>query len=79
VTKGLGIKEHDTEGRCITAEFDKFYLVATYIPNSGQGLKRLSYRMKWDEDFLAYLKKLEKTKPVIWCGDLNVCFFQFLL
>jgi len=73
VTKGLGISEHDTEGRAITAEFDKFYVVTTYTPNSSRGLVNLDYRIKkWDVDFLKHLKKLEETKPVIWCGDLNV-------
>jgi exodeoxyribonuclease III len=73
VTKGLGIAEHDSEGRCITAEFDKFYLVTTYTPNASRGLVNLDYRVKkWDVDFLKYLKKLEEKKPVIWCGDLNV-------
>jgi len=73
VTKGLGIPEHDTEGRAITAEFEKFYVVTTYTPNASRGLVNLDYRVKkWDVDFLKYLKKLEQTKPVIWCGDLNV-------
>jgi len=69
---GIGIEDHDTEGRTITAEFDKFYIVNTYIPNAGAKLKDLDYRQKWDKDFLDYLKKLQATKPVIWCGDLNV-------
>ncbi|XP_073987152.1 recombination repair protein 1 isoform X2 [Rhodnius prolixus] len=72
VTYGLGIKEHDSEGRAITAEYDKFFLVATYVPNAGQGLKTLPKRMKWDEDFRKYLKDLDLKKPVILCGDLNV-------
>jgi len=73
VKKGLGIDEHDDEGRCITAEFDKFFVVTTYTPNASRGLVNLDYRVnKWDVDFLKYLKKLEETKPVIWCGDLNV-------
>jgi len=73
VTRGLGIAEHDDEGRCITAEYEKFYLVTTYTPNASRGLVNLDYRVKkWDVDFLKYLKKLEETKPVIWCGDLNV-------
>eukprot|EP01102_Stenamoeba_stenopodia_P008093 TRINITY_DN229_c0_g2_i1.p1 TRINITY_DN229_c0_g2~~TRINITY_DN229_c0_g2_i1.p1 ORF type:complete len:336 (-),score=113.46 TRINITY_DN229_c0_g2_i1:107-1114(-) len=77
VKKGLGIPKHDEEGRCITAEFERFYLVTTYIPNSGQKLQNLDYRTKeWDVDFLAYLKNLEKTKPVIWCGDLNVAHLE---
>lgn len=73
VTKGLGIDIHDTEGRAITAEYDKFYVVTTYTPNASRGLVNLDYRVnKWDVDFLQYLKKLEEKKPVIWCGDLNV-------
>ncbi len=72
ITNDIGIKEHDTEGRVITAEFKNFYLVTVYVPNSGRGLVRLEYRQKWDKDFLAYLKTLEKKKPVILCGDLNV-------
>jgi exodeoxyribonuclease-3 len=72
VRNGIGIEEHDGEGRVITAEYDKFFVVTTYIPNSGQGLVRLDYREKWDRDFLDYLTKLEKSKPVIICGDLNV-------
>ena len=72
IIKGIDIEEHDTEGRVITAEYENFFLVNTYIPNSGRGLVRLDYREKWDHDFLAYLQKLEKTKPVVLCGDLNV-------
>lgn len=73
VTRGIGTSKHDSEGRCITAEFEKFYLVTTYVPNSGKKLDRLSYRVKeWDIAFLKYLKTLEEKKPVIWCGDLNV-------
>uniref|UniRef100_A0A224XSV7 DNA-(apurinic or apyrimidinic site) endonuclease n=1 Tax=Panstrongylus lignarius TaxID=156445 RepID=A0A224XSV7_9HEMI len=72
VTYGLGMKEHDSEGRAITAEYEKFFLVATYVPNAGQGLKTLPKRMKWDEDFRNYLKDLDSKKPVILCGDLNV-------
>ena len=72
VTYGLGIEEHDKEGRVITAEFPQFYVVTVYTPNSQRELTRLSYRMEWEEAFLAYLKKLEETKPVISCGDLNV-------
>jgi len=73
VTKGLGVPEHDTEGRAITAEFDKFYIVTSYVPNSGRKLDRLPYRIEnWDKDLLKYLKSLEEKKPVIWCGDLNV-------
>lgn len=72
VQYGIGIEEHDHEGRVITLEFDKFYMVTVYTPNSQDELKRLSYRMQWETDFLAYLKKLEETKPVVFCGDLNV-------
>jgi len=72
VKYGIDISEHDTEGRVITAEYEQFYLVAAYVPNAGRGLVRLEYRMKWDEDFRAYLKKLDSLKPVILCGDLNV-------
>ena len=69
---GIGIEEHDHEGRVITLEFDNFYMVTVYTPNSQNELARLPYRMKWEDDFLGYLKNLEKTKPVIFCGDLNV-------
>ena len=72
VTKGIGIKEHDNEGRVITLEFDKFYLVNCYTPNAQRELTRLDYRMKWEEDFKNYLVKLDNQKPVILCGDLNV-------
>ena len=72
VTYGLGIEEHDKEGRVITAEFADFYVVTVYTPNSQRELTRLSYRMEWEAAFLAYLKKLEEKKPVIFCGDLNV-------
>ena len=72
VSYGLGIDEHDHEGRTITAEYEDFYLVNVYVPNSQDGLKRLDYRMRWEDAFLAYLKKLEETKPVITCGDFNV-------
>ncbi len=72
VTYGIGIEEHDKEGRVITAEYDDFYLTTVYVPNSGSELKRLDYRQKWDEDFCAYLKELEKSKPVVSCGDFNV-------
>lgn len=72
VTNGIGIEDHDNEGRVITAEYDDFFLVTAYIPNSGRGLVRLEYREQWDRDFLAYLQNLEKSKPVILCGDLNV-------
>ncbi|KAK8787427.1 exodeoxyribonuclease-like [Amblyomma americanum] len=69
---GIGMEIHDTEGRVITAEFEKFYLVAVYVPNAGKGLVRLGYRMQWDKDFRAYLKELETKKPVVLCGDMNV-------
>ena len=72
VTYGLGIEEHDHEGRVITLEYEGFYLVTVYTPNSQDGLARLDYRMRWEEDFFRYLKGLEKSKPVIFCGDLNV-------
>lgn len=72
VTYGIGIEEHDKEGRVITAEYEDFYFITCYTPNSQNELKRLDYRMVWEDDFLAYLKKLEETKPVILCGDLNV-------
>ena len=72
VSYGIGIEEHDDEGRVICLEFDKFYVVTVYTPNSQRELARLSYRMKWEDDFLFYLKKLEEKKPVIFCGDLNV-------
>jgi exodeoxyribonuclease-3 len=72
VEYGMGTDEHDHEGRIVKAEFDDFFLVCVYVPNSGSELARLPYRQQWDADFLAYLKKCEKTKPVIICGDLNV-------
>ena len=72
VSYGIGIEEHDQEGRVITLEFDHFYMVTVYTPNSGDGLKRLDYRMEWDKVFRAFVKGLEKAKPVLICGDLNV-------
>lgn len=72
VTYGIGIEEHDEEGRVITAEFEDFFFVAVYVPNSGEELKRLDYRMRWEDDFLSYIKGLDEKKPVIYCGDLNV-------
>ena len=72
VKKGMGIGEHDTEGRVLTLEFNEFYLVNVYTPNSKQGLERLDYRMVWEDVFRNYLNDLEKNKPVILCGDLNV-------
>ncbi len=72
VTYGLGIDLHDHEGRIITAEYEDFYLVTAYVPNSQDGLRRLDYRQQWDKDLRAYLKELETRKPVVLCGDLNV-------
>lgn len=72
VTYDMAVEEHDTEGRVICAEFEDFYLVNVYVPNSGDKLVRLDYRQQWDADFKHYLKNLENTKPVILCGDLNV-------
>lgn len=72
VTYGLGIEEHDQEGRIITLEYDEFYLVCCYTPNSKRELERLDYRMVWEDEMLKYFKKLEETKPVVYCGDLNV-------
>lgn len=72
VSCGIGIEDHDREGRVITAEYEKFHLVNVYVPNSKRELTRLPYRQAWDRDFLAYLKGLEAKKPVVWCGDLNV-------
>lgn len=72
VAYGLGIEEHDHEGRVITLEMDEFYLVTCYTPNSQDGLRRLDYRMTWDDAFRAHLQELDKRKPVIVCGDLNV-------
>ncbi|MEF9915961.1 MAG: exodeoxyribonuclease III [Lachnospiraceae bacterium] len=72
VEYGIGIPEHDMEGRVITLEFQDFYFITVYTPNSQNELARLDYRMKWESDFLAYLKKLEEKKPVVFCGDLNV-------
>lgn len=71
-TYGIGIEEHDNEGRVITLEFENFYMVTVYTPNSQNELKRLDYRMKWEDDFKAYLKRLEEHKPVIVTGDMNV-------
>lgn len=72
VTRGIGTAEHDREGRVLTSEFAEFFLVNVYVPNSQRELTRLDYRQQWDRDFLAYLRGLEKRKPVIFCGDLNV-------
>ncbi len=72
VTEGIGIEEHDQEGRTLTVEFEDFYLVNVYVPNAQHGLVRLAYRERWDLDFCNYLKRLEQSKPVVFCGDLNV-------
>ena len=72
VSYGLGIDEHDHEGRVITLEFDEYYVLTCYTPNSKSELARLDYRMVWEDDFLKYVKKLDEKKPVIYCGDLNV-------
>ena len=72
VTYGIGIDMHDHEGRVVTAEFDKFYFVCVYVPNAQDELRRLEYRMQWEDDFRNYLKGLEEKKPVVVCGDLNV-------
>jgi exodeoxyribonuclease-3 len=72
VTYGIGIDVHDHEGRVVTAEFEKFYFVCVYVPNAQDELRRLEYRMQWEDDFRNYLKRLEESKPVVVCGDLNV-------
>lgn len=72
VTLGMGIEEHDKEGRLITLEFEDFYFITVYVPNSQDELKRLGYRVKWESDFLDYINRLQDNKPVIYCGDLNV-------
>lgn len=72
ISYGLGIEEHDHEGRVITLEMQDFYLITVYVPNSQDGLKRLDYRMQWEDAFRSYVKELDKTKPVIICGDMNV-------
>lgn len=72
VSYGIGIEEHDHEGRVITLEFSDYYFITVYTPNSQNELARLDYRMRWEDDFLAFLKRLEEKKPVIFCGDLNV-------
>ena len=72
VSRGLGIDAHDHEGRAVTVELEQFYLVTAYVPNSQDGLRRLDYRMAWEDDFRAYLKSLDERKPVVVCGDLNV-------
>ena len=72
VSCGIGVEEHDKEGRVITLEYEEFFLVTVYTPNSQNELKRLDYRMRWEDDFLAYIRSLDEKKPVIFCGDLNV-------
>ena len=72
VTYGIGVEEHDKEGRVITAEFEDYYVVTVYVPNSQRELARLAYRCEWEKAFLAYILSLEAKKPVIYCGDLNV-------
>lgn len=72
VKKGIGIEEHDQEGRVLTLEFEQYYVVTVYVPNSGGALLRLPYRQSWDKAFLNFLKELEKTKPILVCGDFNV-------
>ncbi len=72
VFNGMDIQKHDTEGRLITLEFETFYFLTCYTPNAQDGLRRIDYRMEWEDDFRAYLQSLDKTKPVIFCGDLNV-------
>ena len=72
IIKGINKKEHDTEGRVLCLEFDTYFLVNVYVPNSGSELKRLGYRQEWDKSFFGYLKELEKAKPVVVCGDFNV-------
>ena len=76
VSYGLGIEEHDKEGRVITLEFEEFYFMTVYTPNSQNELARLSYRMEWEDAFRAYVKKLDKKKPVVFCGDLNVAHHE---
>lgn len=76
VTYGIGMEEHDQEGRVITCEFDDFYFVTCYTPNSQNELARLDYRMQWEKDFLAYLDALDEKKPVVLCGDLNVAHHE---
>ncbi len=76
VSLGIGIDKHDQEGRVITLEFEDFYFITVYTPNSQDGLKRLEYRMEWEDDFRRYLKGLEEKKPVVFCGDLNVAYSE---
>ena len=79
VSYGIDIEEHDNEGRVITLEFEDFYFITVYTPNSQSELKRLDYRMKWEDDFREYLKKLDNIKPVIVCGDLNVAHKEIVI
>ena len=72
VRYGIGVDEHDHEGRVITLEYEDFFLICVYVPNAQEELARLDYRMRWEDDFLAYIRKLDESKPVIFCGDLNV-------
>ncbi|MBR1594588.1 MAG: exodeoxyribonuclease III [Alloprevotella sp.] len=72
VRQGIGVDEHDHEGRAVTLEFEDFFLVNVYVPNSQDGLRRLDYRMRWEDDFRAYVQELDKQKPVVICGDMNV-------
>ncbi|MGF7137735.1 exodeoxyribonuclease III [Roseimarinus sediminis] len=72
ISRGMGLDEHDSEGRILCAEYEKYFVVSVYVPNSGSELKRLSYRQEWDKAFFSYLKRLEEQKPVIVCGDFNV-------
>ena len=76
---GIGVEEHDKEGRVITLEYPAYYLTTVYVPNSQEELKRLEYRMRWEDDFLSYMKNLEQMKPVIYCGDLNVAHKEIYL
>lgn len=76
VTLGMGVDEHDHEGRIVTLEMERFYLVCVYVPNSQDELRRLDYRMRWEDDFRAYLTKLNQSKPVIVCGDMNVAHLE---
>ena len=76
VTYGMGIEEHDNEGRIITAEFENYYMLTCYTPNSQRQLTRLEYRMDWEDAFLDYIKNLSQKKPLIYCGDLNVAFAE---
>ena len=72
VRHGLGIEKHDVEGRCLTMEFENFFIVTCYVPTPSDQLKRIDYRLEWDRDFFSYLRELEKSKPVVLGGDMNV-------